>query len=140
MGQKFACVEGRKYPCNQYHFASQQLGVLKKNRDQSRIFHSNNLNSDWIGSVIDNKIDNIKRLMVCVRLNQQADLKIVFLHDFIIWLYCTIELDLNGNYFYLKLYNLIKISCFDTLPLSNIWINLLRGHVQTTFYMYLRDF
>lgn len=30
MGQKFACVEGRKYPCNQYHFASQQLGVLKK--------------------------------------------------------------------------------------------------------------
>lgn len=46
-GQKFASVEGRKYPCNQYHFASQQLGVLKKkNRDQSRIFHSNNLKSD----------------------------------------------------------------------------------------------
>lgn len=105
MGQKFACVEGRKYPCNQYHFASQQLGVLKKKTLKGWWFDT----SKTCGLFF----------FGCLRLNQQADLEIVFLHDFIIWLYYIIELDLNGNYFYLKLYNLIKISCSDTIPLSN---------------------
>lgn len=65
MGQKFACVEGQKYPCNQYHFASQQLGVLKK-KTVTRVafFIQITLKVTESAQWIDNKIDNIKRLMV----------------------------------------------------------------------------